>query len=227
MSGAFSAYYDKEQVAAAVERGAHRDLIGGLWDEIGDLQIDFLKERGLRPEHRLLDIGCGSLRLGIRAVDYLDAGNYWGTDLNGALLDAGYNNEVVPAGLAEKLPRSNLVVDEDFLFPGIPREMDFAIATSVFTHLPFNNMRLCLERLGRHLTSPCTFYFTVFTPGDSPLMQSCEQPKGGVVTHPHRDPYHYSPIDLHYAAAATAWEIEFIGDWMHPRNQMMVKATKS
>ena len=30
-----------------------------------------LLAEGLRPEHHLLDIGCGSLRLGCKAVPYL------------------------------------------------------------------------------------------------------------------------------------------------------------
>ena len=220
-------YYEAEDIAAAVARGEHRELIGGLWDEIGALQLEFLKTNGLLPQSRLLDIGCGSLRLGIRAVEFLRAKNYWGTDLNQALLDAGYNKEIVPAGLAEKLPRSHLVVDEDFAFSDIPHEIDFAVAQSVFTHLPLNHMRLCLANLGRHITSPCTFFFTIFTPpAAGAVTESHLHPKGGVVTHPHRDPYHYSIADLFYAAAKTPWSIEYVGEWNHPRDQMMVKASK-
>jgi hypothetical protein len=32
----------------------HRDFVGGLWDELGQLQFDFLKQHGL-PQHKLLD----------------------------------------------------------------------------------------------------------------------------------------------------------------------------
>ncbi len=38
--------------------------VGGLWDEIGQLQFDFLRAKGLLPRHKLLDFGCGSLRGG-------------------------------------------------------------------------------------------------------------------------------------------------------------------
>lgn len=224
---AISNYYDQAAMAAAVERGEHREVIGGMWDEIGGLQFDFLKVNGLTPASTLLDIGCGSLRLGLRAVEYLDPGKYWGTDLNSILLDAGYENEIVPAGLANKLPRSHLIADAEFSFQGVPEEIDFAIATSVFTHLPLNHMRLCLANLAQHVTSPCIFFFTIFAPPvGAPVTQSHRQPKGGKITHPHRDPYHYTVADLHHAAADTAWSIEFLGDWDHPRNQMMVKAVK-
>jgi hypothetical protein len=40
----------------------HRRCVGGKWDEIGKLQIDFLKEQGLEKNMKFLDIGCGSLR---------------------------------------------------------------------------------------------------------------------------------------------------------------------
>jgi predicted TPR repeat methyltransferase len=223
-----SYYYDKDWVQAAVARGEHRALIGGMWDEIGRLQFNFLRNSGLTPSNRLFDIGCGSLRLGVHAIDYLASANYWGTDLNQALLDAGYEKEIVPAGLADKLPRSNLVVDEEFTFTGIPNEMDFVIATSVFTHLPLNHMRVCLVNLARHITSPCTFFFTVFTPSEgSPITEPFHHPRGGVVTYSHRDPYHYNLADLHHAAVETPWSVEFIGDWNHPRNQMMVRARKT
>lgn len=223
-----SNYYDKAGVSAAVGRGEHRDVIGSMWDEIGSLQLDFLRANGLTPESSLLDIGCGSLRLGVRAVEYLESGRYWGTDLNTALLDAGYEKEIVPAGLDERLPRSHLLADENFEFAGVPASIDFAIATSVFTHLPLNHIRLCLANLAKHVTSTCTFYFTVFTPpGGLSVTESHRQPRGGKLTYPHRDPYHYCVADLHFAADATPWSIEFIGDWNHPRNQMMIKAQKS
>lgn len=44
----------------------HRNYVGGLWDEIGLLQFEFLKSRGLKPHHVLVDIACGSLRAGVR-----------------------------------------------------------------------------------------------------------------------------------------------------------------
>ena len=225
MSEIFSVYYDDEAVNSAVQDGRHRELIGGMWDEIGNLQLEFLKSRGLRPENRLLDVGCGSLRLGVRAVDYLLPANYWATDISPALLDAGYDKEIIPAGLSSKLPRSHLIVDSEFQFPGIPTSFDFAIAQSLFTHLPFNHLRLCLTNLGRKLTSSCTFFFTVFIPPDGlPVTDSHRQSPGGVVTHTHRDPFHYTLADIQHAAAGSGWLIELVGEWNHPRNQMMVKA---
>jgi cyclopropane fatty-acyl-phospholipid synthase-like methyltransferase len=223
-----SKYHDAGAIADAVERGQHREVVGGMWDEIGDLQLAFLKSRGLEPDDVLLDIGCGSLRLGVRAVEYLRPDHYWGTDLNSVLLDAGYEREIEPAGLAPKLSRSHLVVDGDFSFSGVPSDISFAMATSVFTHLPVKQLGVCLRNLARHVARECTFFFSVFTPPDGhPSDQSYRQPIGGKVTFPDRDPFHYTISDLHAAAADTPWSIDFIGDWDHPRNQKIVKAHKA
>lgn len=41
----------------------YRDFVGGLWEEIGVLQFEFLKQQGLLQRHNLIDIGCGALRV--------------------------------------------------------------------------------------------------------------------------------------------------------------------
>jgi cyclopropane fatty-acyl-phospholipid synthase-like methyltransferase len=223
MPALLSAYYNQDAINERVSKGDHRTVIGGLWDEIGALQLEFLQRRGLQPESRLLDIGCGSLRLGIRAVDYLDAGHYWGTDLNESLLTAGFEKEVVPAGLAHKLPRTNLVVDRDFTFANLPRNFDFIVAQSVFTHLPFNHLRLCLANLAEYVDSHCNFFVTMFIAADEELSKPVIQhAAGNIKTYPHRDPYHYSLADLRHAARGLPWTVEYIGEWNHPRNQKMV-----
>jgi cyclopropane fatty-acyl-phospholipid synthase-like methyltransferase len=225
MTDVFSDFYRQQRIAEQASTGAHRELIGGLWDEIGALQLDYLKANGLTPRSKLLDIGCGSLRLGVRAVGYLEAGNYWGTDLNQSLLDAGYDKEIVPAGLEPKLSRDHLIVDSDFSFAGVPREVDVAIAQSVFTHLPFNHLRLCLANLAGHVSGPCTLFATVFIAPDDALSKPFDQ--GGVQTYPHRDPYHYSLADLRHAAAGLPWDVDYIGHWGHPRHQKMVAFRKT
>ena len=48
--------YARQLSAAQIEAGAHRDFVGGMWQEIGKRQFDFLRQQGLSPEHKLLDI---------------------------------------------------------------------------------------------------------------------------------------------------------------------------
>ena len=91
----------------------HRHDVGGLWRKVGKLQLDFLVGQGLKPESKLIDIGCGCLRAGLRFIRYLDEGNYYGIDINGKLLNAGYKKEL-GAGLKRKLPRKNLLTEGRF-----------------------------------------------------------------------------------------------------------------
>lgn len=218
-----SPYFDLEWVQKVVNAGRHRDVIGGAWDEIGQLQMEFLKREGLEPRHRLIDVGCGCLRAGIHFVRYLDPANYFGIDVNESLLAAGYDIEVKAAGLGDRLPRHNLVCAGDFNFESIQSDFDFALAQSLFTHLTFNRIRQCLERLSPKLRRGGRFYATFFELPESiaahlPLRHS----PGDVLTHDTVDPYHYRFSDLQHAAAGLPWEARYIGDWLHPRGQRMV-----
>src|SRR5215472_262077 len=94
-----SSYDDKAALEAEVRAGRHRECVGGLWEEVGQLQLDFLVAQGLMPHHRLLDIGCGSLRGGVKLIRYLCAGHYAGIDLHESLLNAGYEIELAREGL--------------------------------------------------------------------------------------------------------------------------------
>jgi hypothetical protein len=221
-----SQYYDEAAIRAQVARGDHRSVVGGLWQEIGQLQFDFLKGRGLQPAHRLLDIGCGCLRGGVHFVRYLDSGNYFGTDLSQALLDAGLE-EIAANGLVEKLPRGNLVLDAEFSFAGLPPQFEFAIAVSVFTHLPLNLIRVCLERLAPELVNGGLFYATFFEIADDfPTWRTAEHRPGGVVTTGAGDPYHYRLADFLYVAKGLPWQVRPIGDFGHPRGQRMLEFEK-
>src|SRR5436309_1445834 len=90
--------YLKQLTDRDIRKGAHRDAVGGMWDEIGRLQFEFIRGRGLQQGHKLLDVGCGSLRGGVHFARYLDAGNYYGTDLNPSYLKAGLEVEIPAAG---------------------------------------------------------------------------------------------------------------------------------
>lgn len=52
----------------------NRGSVGGLWEEMGQRQLEFLVEQGLGPCDDLLDVGCGSLRGGVHFIRYLEQG---------------------------------------------------------------------------------------------------------------------------------------------------------
>ena len=62
---------DREEGEHVIANIGHRTYVGGLWDELGLLQFQFLLEMGLKPSDCLFDIGCGSLRGGRHFIKYL------------------------------------------------------------------------------------------------------------------------------------------------------------
>ena len=200
----------------ALAKGRHRDIVGGRWDETGRLQMTLLQDEGLQPHHQLLDIGAGSLRLGCKAVPYLDAGHYWATDASLALLQRGYQVE-----LADKtrLPASQLVEDADFAFPGIPDGIDYAIAWGVFTHLPGDRLAQALLSLRRFPRLRKVLFTLFHAPNDAAAQGAVAQPDG-VVTHPGRPPYHVRVRHV-YQACSVAGFAAFAREDRLPRGQRL------
>jgi SAM-dependent methyltransferase len=209
-----------EQIAA----GVHRGKVGRAWAGTGKLQQEFLVARGLAPTSKLLDVGCGALRAGILLAKYLEPGGYYGIDVNESLIRAALVHELPLAGIEDRVPAGNLRVTDRFECDfGVP--FDYAIAQSVFTHLPLNHIRLCLFQLSRVMAPGGRFYATFFeAPASTPYDQRVKQVVRN--TWPERDPFHYRRDDLRWAAETVAdWDVRYVGDWGHRRGQVMMEYT--
>jgi hypothetical protein len=201
----------------ALARGRHRDIVGGRWEETGRLQLALLQAEGLTPHHHLLDIGAGSLRLGCKAVPYLDPGHYWGTDASLALMLRGHAVELADPA---RLPVEHLIEDAAFAFPGIPDHMTHAIAWGVFTHLPAEHLTFALRSIRARFPRLERLLFTVFlAPDDGTVLAPMAQPDG-VVTHPDRPPYHRLVSDI-IATCTTAGFGATCRDDRLPRGQRL------
>lgn len=203
----------------ALAKGRHRDIVGGRWDETGRIQMQILQGAGLQPHHRLLDIGAGSLRLGCKAVPFLDPGHYWATDASRALMLRG---RAVELPEPERLPEDHLIEDSTFALPGVPDDIDFAIAFGVFTHLPLPVLTGALKHLRPRLASVQCFFFTVFLAPEGPVRPFRQA--DGVVTHPDRPPYHFYQTDIDRTCRETGWTATQ-SDLMLPRGQVLFRAT--
>lgn len=210
--------YSKQLSTIEIEKKLHRSFVGGLWDEIGDLQLNFLKKQGLKPDHKLLDIGCGSLRGGVKFISYLNKGNYYGIDINKSLIEAG-KLEIKEANLAEK--EANLIVDDKFSIDKFNERFEFMLSVSLFTHLNSNIIIRCLKMARESLTENGRYFTTFFEAPYSAHIKQIKQTPDGIYTNYDSDPFHYSKEELEYIALIAELNLEIIGDWGHPRNQKM------
>ncbi len=221
-------YYNLEKAAKFVQKGNHRLWVGGLWEEIGQLQFDYTQSYGLKPNMRLLDVGCGCLRGGVHFVRYLAPGHYYGIDISQDLLDAGYEHELGKVGLQHKLPRENLLCNGEFDAGHFGIEFDVAIAQSLFTHLPLNHIKMCLTKMVNVVRIGGVFHATAFlSPQDHDWTKPLLHSPANITSYPVDDPYHYRAEDLVYCTAGLPWRFEIVGDWGHPRNQSMVMFTRT
>ena len=209
------------------DRNWHRRTIGStpFWDELGRLQLDYLVARGLEPRHYLLDVGCGPLRGGIHFIRYLEAGHYFGIDKRADVLEEARRHELSKHGLTAKAP--TLAATEKFEFAALGQRFDYAIAQSVFTHLPLNNIIRCLMNIEGALVEDGRFYATFYdNPGGKRNLADIRQTET-VVSHFDSDSYHYDVATFEWICEGTSLRVENLGPWGHPHNQKMLVFTKT
>jgi len=110
----------------------HRSTYGRPWN-LGSHFFDFMLAQGLKTHHKVLDFGCGSGRLGIHLINYLDAGCYFGIESHYNSLRAFAHYEIPKARLESKGPR--LLLDREFNFHHFDVKFDQVIETSVTQHI--------------------------------------------------------------------------------------------
>ncbi len=214
-------YINKDLDLTAFEGGNHRDIVGGLWDEIGQLQFDYMIAQGLSPTDRFIDVACGSMRGGRHFIPYLNAGHYYGFDILRELIDAGMTHEIAPLGMVDKVPEGNLASAADFEFPESWRGLDKGLALSLFTHLTLNTIVQCLTKLRAVMADDGVFYATIFETTEETQIQPQTHPHN-IVSYMCQDPYHYTRADMDYVAQKTGWGVESLKGFGHPRGQHMV-----
>ena len=137
-----------------------RSAIGGMWEEVGVLQLAFLRSKGLMPQHKLLDIGCGTLRGGRHMIRYLDAGKYYGMDISRKAIEHA-KKLVQDEGLADKIPHLLVSENRALRFQEFADQtFDFLLAQSVFTHLKSEHIEECFEHVAKIMHDSSVFYFT-------------------------------------------------------------------
>ncbi|TLQ42732.1 class I SAM-dependent methyltransferase [Streptomyces marianii] len=183
------------------------------WLALGQMQFDYLLEHGLRPEHRMLDIGCGNLRAGWRFIDHLGTGNYYGIDISPHILIAA-KKTLTERRLQDKLPHLTLVGDLTLDF--LPSDhFDVVHAHSVFSHSPLEVIEECLAHVGRVLTDTGFFDFT---------FDRTEGAEHQVL----REDFYYRTETLLALARGHGLQARFMEDWeKRPHGQSKIRVSRA
>jgi SAM-dependent methyltransferase len=123
-----------------------RNLKSGMaWSQAGIEQLEFLKREGLRPQHTLVDYGCGSLRVGQHLIRYLNPGCYWGLDITDIFIQMGVE-QLSPELLAERKPELR-IMDPATLSEVRGVKPDFVYSRAVLRHVPPDELEAFFDKL--------------------------------------------------------------------------------
>lgn len=174
------------------------------YDLVCAMAFGLLAACGLRQHHKLLDIGCGSLRLGRLLIPYLNPGNYVGLEPNKWLVDDGLSYEV-GASLAE-LRRPQFIYDTSLATLPADTRFDYVVAQSIFSHTAPDLLGQWVREVAACLSSSGILLATVI-PGDSDF-------SGEGWIYPECVEYRMETV----AGVAAGQGLEFqVLDWFHPR----------
>ena len=100
--------------------------------EVGRQTFKSLKAAGVRRTSKVLDVGCGALRLGYWLVRFLEADCYCGLDPNPKYVQAGLKHAIGEKVAKVKRPRFDHNMEFDFSVFGV--KFDYIVARSIFSH---------------------------------------------------------------------------------------------
>jgi hypothetical protein len=108
----FKDYFVKLERESITGSGVHptlgENLRDGAFGKVGERQFSHVLKHGLAPGDACVDYGCGTLRVGVHAIRYLNCGCYWGLDVDQSLLEVG-RRLIGPELVSEKRPHLHTI----------------------------------------------------------------------------------------------------------------------
>ena len=108
---------------------------------------------GVEPQMRIVDYGCGSLRVGQHAIRFADRGNYWGLDVAETFIEQG-RRLVDPQLLEDKRPRLSAITERLIDLVAV-WEPHFIFSHTVIQHVPEDELPLYFARLAKMMGPGC------------------------------------------------------------------------
>jgi hypothetical protein len=156
--GSFTQFYAESVLDALSGKRKHASLGPTLVEGSEDharKRFDELVAQGIKPSDTVVDYGCGTLRLGVHFIDYLDAGRYI-IDIDDRIIAAGRDH--LPADLLEAKRPVLEVISPESLARAATRRPQWIFSNGVLPHVPpehlnayFTNLALRAWRRDRDL----------------------------------------------------------------------------
>jgi arylsulfatase len=174
------------------------------YDLVAAMSFNLLTTLGLRQQHTLLDLGCGSLRVGRLLIPYLNRDKYVGIEPNAWLVREGIRNEIGDALRQIKRPRF-WFSDDPTTVRKIDVLFDFVLAQSIFSHCGLDLIASWLTAIA-HSLAPTGVLAATFVTGEK------DNTKTGWV---YPDCVTYQPVTMARLAREAGLRFEIL-DWRHP-----------
>jgi SAM-dependent methyltransferase len=174
------------------------------------MQFNLLTSLGLRENHYLLDVGCGSLRAGRLFIPYLLPGCYFGIEPDRFLVEEGIDNELGRDIIDVKRPSFEYI--DDFRLSIFGQHFDFILAHSIFSHAAADQIRTCLGE-ARNVLKPGGIMAATFFEG-------AENYEGTTWVVPGAVTYRF---DFMVSLASEAGLETTRMDWPHPSGQKWLR----
>ncbi|KAL6657410.1 hypothetical protein ACP70R_005190 [Stipagrostis hirtigluma subsp. patula] len=129
----------------------HHSNYGEPWAGGRDVFEFLANASALTPRDQVLEIGCGTLRVGLHFIRYLDPGRFHCLERDELSLMAALRYELPAQGLLYKRPMIVRGEDMDFSKFGDTVMYDLIYASAVFLHIPDKLVWTGLERLAGKL----------------------------------------------------------------------------
>lgn len=173
------------------------------YDLIAAMTFNLLTTAGLRQCHKLIDVGCGSLRAGRLFIPYLNPGNYIGIEPNQWLVEEAIKYEIGEDLIRMRAPS---FIFKSTLSAADSLEADYAVAQSIFSHASHSQIVNWLRDLSDHLKADGALFATFIIGNEDYNGDAWVYP--GCVT--------YRPETMAKAAAQAGFRFVPL-KWRHPR----------
>jgi len=171
--------YKKSMKAKAGDHN-YRAFVGppNRYGDMAGTEFSLLYMSGLQETDKLLDIGCGSMRLARLAVPFMQPGHFHCIEPNSWLIQDGLHYELGNEILHVKAPQFAFNYEfEPPVVDGKKQMYDYMIAQSIFSHTGQDMYESALKKLANH-THKDTIFLATSVPGTQ--QESCTNKRGWI-----------------------------------------------